>query len=1619
MSNMNAIKITIHSRERVNPVGAQTLFCLWFFLGALLLNPIRSQAQDVPAAPSGLVASAVSSKSIELTWVDNSENETGFSVERSLNTDSGFKSFAILSANSTYLMDHGRADSTTYFYRVGAINDAGDSQYSAVVNTTTGSNKLELPYYWDNADIGSPKRKGFATFTDGFYKTSGNGSMSATLNSFHFVYQPLEGDGEIVAQLTKMLRARWDHQGVMIKESLEPGSQYAMTELYRHDNIVMYKGRTGEEYKEVQDSSRNFDTPIWLKMSRSGDQFISSYSDDGKNWQEVHRETISMSESTVVGLVSHASTNDKLSPATWRDVAVSQSCLSAPTNLVGAPSANDEIILTWQDNANNETGFRIERAMKGDNIIFEDLAEVSVGTTFFQDDGLVPGATYFYRVRAINGSKSSFPSNEETVEVLTVPNTALFMQRRAGDYDRTANNNTIAVTTTPDTVKNILRHPGLIGKQIDITLSQPVSSMDGAISLKIMPNTHQQTVTFFSSASLKMSQVGSQLLINTNNIQNTYNVLLDSITCNHIVLNFENDSMTPYVNGEFFETVDVGSFEVNSFTLGEFNGNIWDVIMVNAQMSDQSINNQSQRCTTGVEASETPFKAYPYPICGVYQCLWAAKESLILNEKKRARLRVQEITFDRNTFDIGMYIQPDIDEWIKRERNSPAPGGFEYFGLGNLFTKKQSNTSYLLHENFHSFQVPLLKGGKWLAEASADWAAWNFYNEPIKGTSIAAFTLNPHMGIFERFPSDSEHYHEVVRFYHSSIMLAYFTYFKSDQSLIGKMYNTPQVVRNAFLTFIQLLEEEGLDFDREFAEFAVRTSAWDYPEPEISEAYRVNERKGMSAGLPDLRFVDILEKEGTYGVFQPVPEEFLPGAYGWNSYRIDSTAASTYTLKIKGHDQNPKSLNFIGKVAVGVPGVYTYFDFPVSKEVTQGDGEAMIEVTAEAGEQLFMVVLAADKENQTNDNVDFIYEYAIESSVHTLPDDHIQDFVLAEENRRAIIDHENLTISAEMVRGTDPSRLAPSIELFAGASSDPASEEIVDFTKPVTYKVTGPNGTSPKEWTVSLSVVPDRTGTDFLSFELQDLVPFSTINSKDHTVTVNLVSDVDLTKAVPVFTLSDGATSIPASGEEVDLSNPVTYTITAEDGTINQEWIVSTGSFRPFITTWTSEASNDNISIALNDNYSYDFKYVWKNADGSEVSSGSFTSEEGNTFNSTLPASGNYTLEISGDFPHFVNYSKDKLRDVNQWGDIPWRSMQLSFARWKGEGFSATDVPNLSSVKSMFAMFRDAELFNGDLSQWNVSNVTSMTDMFSGAREFNSDLSQWDVGNVVGMDEMFREAKVFNSDIGQWDVRKVRNMSRMFFAANSFDVNLGNWDISKAGSMFEMLRGGFSRLNYDRTLIGWSRQDVRESIDLGTLSGLKYCDAEEARAHLINEKKWNIQGDVLACPENGEANILFFELEEQTSSTILDFENRTIDVVVATGVTALKPKLVLSKGATSSPASGGEVDFTEPVIYMVTASDGTTTQEWIVTVTNIEVPLNVKDSEDLMYVYPNPVKEMLHLETAQVSTAYLVDMEGRLVVSSQTGRSLLFNLDKLKNGLYFLIVKSGNETVIRKVLKQN
>jgi glucose/arabinose dehydrogenase/fibronectin type 3 domain-containing protein len=100
-----------------------------------------------PSAPSGLTASAAGSSQVSLGWSASTDNVgvAAYRVERC--QGSGCTSFAEIAApTTTSLTDSAVAASTTYRYRVRAVDAAGNfSGYSGIAEATTGAPGSTLP----------------------------------------------------------------------------------------------------------------------------------------------------------------------------------------------------------------------------------------------------------------------------------------------------------------------------------------------------------------------------------------------------------------------------------------------------------------------------------------------------------------------------------------------------------------------------------------------------------------------------------------------------------------------------------------------------------------------------------------------------------------------------------------------------------------------------------------------------------------------------------------------------------------------------------------------------------------------------------------------------------------------------------------------------------------------------------------------------------------------------------------------------------------------------------------------------------------------------------------------------------------------------------------------------------------------------------------------------------------------------------------------------------------------------------------------------------------------------------------------------------------------------------
>ena len=109
----------------------------------------ENQAGGVaPSAATNLSAVATSSSQIDLTWIDKSDNEFGFRIERSTDGTT-WSTASTVAANQTSYNDTGLSPSTIYGYRVVAYNgiDANPSNEVSAITQDAGAVVLSASGY--------------------------------------------------------------------------------------------------------------------------------------------------------------------------------------------------------------------------------------------------------------------------------------------------------------------------------------------------------------------------------------------------------------------------------------------------------------------------------------------------------------------------------------------------------------------------------------------------------------------------------------------------------------------------------------------------------------------------------------------------------------------------------------------------------------------------------------------------------------------------------------------------------------------------------------------------------------------------------------------------------------------------------------------------------------------------------------------------------------------------------------------------------------------------------------------------------------------------------------------------------------------------------------------------------------------------------------------------------------------------------------------------------------------------------------------------------------------------------------------------------------------------------
>jgi|GEM_PF-1373133 len=175
--------------------------------GYAIDNVQISAIPALPDTPTGLSAYATSTSQIHLDWIDTSDNEDGFTIERSLSDTVGsWTPIATTGSNAESYDDSGLTCGTTYYYRISAYNAAGSSPFSSVMQTHT-SDCPATDYTIEGyvRDAGGNGITGvtvdFAgaqpvvtTDSSGYYSQSGftDGNYTVSADSSGYVFSPYE-----------------------------------------------------------------------------------------------------------------------------------------------------------------------------------------------------------------------------------------------------------------------------------------------------------------------------------------------------------------------------------------------------------------------------------------------------------------------------------------------------------------------------------------------------------------------------------------------------------------------------------------------------------------------------------------------------------------------------------------------------------------------------------------------------------------------------------------------------------------------------------------------------------------------------------------------------------------------------------------------------------------------------------------------------------------------------------------------------------------------------------------------------------------------------------------------------------------------------------------------------------------------------------------------------------------------------------------------------------------------------------------------------------------------------------------------------------------------------------
>lgn len=236
-----------------------------------ILPSSAANTSSIPTAPSALTATAIytASKRVDLSWTDNSSDETAFAVFKSTDNVT-YSEIATTAAGATsYSVTSGLTEDTLTYFKVAARNAGGDSALTSAASATPRilpSDISGLLRWWKADGLAFANGANVTSVSD----SSGNGGTASKATTNIPTYATDDGDGKPAVKHS-LVAAQWlQFSAITTARSVFIIYKDASTAGYVTFLGGLSNGSGSDFFHGHSDNTQMFNNPLTCAETRGG-----------------------------------------------------------------------------------------------------------------------------------------------------------------------------------------------------------------------------------------------------------------------------------------------------------------------------------------------------------------------------------------------------------------------------------------------------------------------------------------------------------------------------------------------------------------------------------------------------------------------------------------------------------------------------------------------------------------------------------------------------------------------------------------------------------------------------------------------------------------------------------------------------------------------------------------------------------------------------------------------------------------------------------------------------------------------------------------------------------------------------------------------------------------------------------------------------------------------------------------------------------------------------------------------------------------------------------------------------------------------------------------------------